>query len=478
MKRAIQYSFYTLGFALPIATLLSQFFLNRLGLPSFTVLWKEILVAFIIGYTLLYILKYFIRSQEKIALKIKKIWPILALFSGIAVVGISSMVFSPPLTNLVFGFRFELFWVVFFAVVVSYNNLNLKNSFLDLDFYRKLKKSIYYGFYLVLFITVLQIVFGQQNILGFFGFGEVGNEFLTKAPLAHVIDGGGINDSLRLSGTFSTPNHFAAYLLLVGGLFSGEFIRNKRKKDLILIIILTVFIVLSFARFSWLGVLMSGSFGLILVASKRIRFIGANAKKVLLLSTLAVPVFIGVVAINLPYENLSQDLPSFLSKPSSTILHRRHTMTTLEVFAREPNRLITGFGLGISGPGAKGEYSDIYENPLVIKYGSDIPYKNFLVEKDILIPENWFLQVLVNGGFLYLVFYCLVVFIPLWFVLKSTKTGNLQEINYYRLVINLSLVAIIIGNLFLHLWENQTVAFYWTIIWLLQFDINSSASLN
>ena len=180
-----------------------------------------------------------------------------------------------------------------------------------------------------------------------------------------------------------------------------------------------------------------------------------------LFCVLCFPVLVGVVAINLPSETLAK-LPVFLGKPSSTFWHGMRTNATLEILGKDGNWL-TGFGLGATGPAAKLEYYNI-KNERVFRDYETVAYKYRLVGEDLTIPENWFLQVAMNGGIFYLAMYLIVIFwavFPVFGVIwRPRKLGILE-------IVGMGFFGIIVGNLFLHIWEVQTVALGWTLIWFL-----------
>jgi hypothetical protein len=464
MLKFYKFAILLLCLFLPIQNLLVQFLVVRLGYPFWISLWKEIIVIIIIIFTLLFLIRKIIRNQKDY-LSWGKLYPLfLFIFANILIV-LTSYINKSPLGNFLVGYRFELLWVGFFSIVVSTINCLDKYEKEQLaDFIPKIKTAMITGFIPILGISIYSLVFGQENVLQFFGFGLETGKYITKSPLAHVIDGGGFSDSLRLGGGFSTPNHFAAYLLLLFGIF---FNKKYFKLTWIISLLLLFFIILSFARYSWLVVI----FSILIIFSAKIFQLFSWPKKIrntLVGFFLIAPFIISVVAINLPYEILTSKLPVFIAKPSSTSLHRMHIMTSLDILKEDKSKIFLGYGLGVSGPAAKEEYNNIYKNPLVAKY-SYIPYRWGLVERDMLIPENWFLQVLINGGLIYLILYLGIVFIPVWFLIKEfSKT----KLDYHRVILLLGIYGLILGNTLLHIWENQTVAIYWTLIWITLFDKN------
>lgn len=522
MTKLTRYCFYVLAVFLPVQTLIAQFMANKLGISEYFNFWKEILVV-VISISLFYegarkifeILRKNIDqsnldSQEikavsaevlkggrnlKIIEILKITLPLLLVIALTVIILFNSFILSQTkIYVFVLGFRFELFWLWFFAIVASF--LNLKNSepgLLELSqkntevkiskhnfekFKQGLLNSVLVGFILVSIISIASLGLGQVRVLEFFGFGveTKENSLISTAPSCHVIDFG--QNDCRLSGTFSTPNHFAGYLLLILPVLIAGFLQarklRKQKENLFYLVLMIFnlsFIILSFARFALLGLIVFLSIGVIFHLHKK--YLKQALSKVLVVVSFLVPIFIGLVAINLDPEISSKYLPAAIAKPSSTIEHYRRSTASLEILKTDPARLITGFGLASSGPAAKPNYVDVYQNPIFKNY-QPIAYQKGLVGEDLLIPENWYLQLVLNGGLVYACLYIWLVF----YTLKDLKTSLIgkfkgdiaSQISLYYII---GFFGIIVGNLFLHLWENQTIALYWTIVWVL-WDLQKS----
>ena len=206
------------------------------------------------------------------------------------------------------------------------------------------------------------------------------------------------------------------------------------------------------------------------------------------------PIFIGVVAINLPVEILEK-LPVEIAKPSSTFWHGMRTGATLELIQKNPTKWFLGFGLGASGPAAKLEYYDI-KKAKIFEQNEQIAYKYRLVGEDLTIPENWFLQVFLNGGIIYFALYlsilCLAIKSLGEFLVKTKQSNinvsdNLQTPSQdkklifgqssqnncqnnlkitHSILASLAFFGILVGNLFLHIFEAQSIVLYWSLIYL------------
>ena len=156
---------------------------------------------------------------------------------------------------------------------------------------------------------------------------------------------------------------------------------------------------------------------------------------------LIVPLFIGIIAINLPEEFLQKSVPSFIAKPSSTAFHARRTFATLEILVTQPATLLKGYGLGASGPAAKDQYSLITENPLY-KNNIETALKYYLKPEEIVIPENWFIQLALNGGLIYAILYSIIVLFPLYRMLKNLFDSQ-TDTNTFEVYTLLSLFSAI-----------------------------------
>lgn len=474
MPKLIQYLFFLLAFFLPLQTLWAQYTSQVLRTGILLSLWKELIMGIIIGYCWINI--YLVGKNLGIKKLLIKVLPLIT--TGILSAYITFISYqSVPLQNYIAGFRFELIWVWFFATVVSWIQIrnndtesNRRKEFAHtfIIFRKQMMKCIIVGFIPVAIISMMSLMLGQATVLARFGYGgESKQEFITASPLVHVVDGGWQNMP-RLSGTFSTPNHFAGYLVFVFavlllGLKGADSLGNSKLVIwLVFLLILNVlFLILSFARYSWLGI----GFGICIVAihylveQGKLRF---SLAKVLVATSLIIPLFIGIVLINLPESILTQ-LPSFLSKPSSSTFHYRRMKASIDVLIQSPEKIITGFGLGSSGPAAKREYSDFYNNPLIKNY-TPIIYENFGVEDDLVIPENWYIQLVMNGGIVYAIIYMMLTLFPLFMWVRHVLT--LKD-NWRITLLGIPFFVIFIGNFFLHVWENQTIALYWTLLWII-----------
>jgi hypothetical protein len=534
MPKFIRWLFYSLMVFLPIQNVLVQFFVINLELPIWISLWKEVFVAIIIFYFILEFVFYLYDKFKQNSFtgifssqNLKIFWPMILL--GVATLGVSFSTFfinDLSLKTFLYGFRFELWWVWFFVFTFSWIKLKEYEGVLSSlkQFQKNLVKTAFVGFSLVFLISIFSIFLGQENVYTALGFGKNTDGIVVESPICHRIDFE--IEACRMSGGFSAPNHFAGYLLLVLPVIIYYLFKYRRKtfrdgfnfisnskyswKEFLLsrehLIFFTalnsfgvslLFIVLSFARYSWLSLIfwfgfliffwflikfenlskisfirnfiqkfkdsLGEAFSIFLTIKNFLVVLG----RLKLVSFLILPFVFGLFLLNLPPSFIKDNnLPDFLAKPSSSIWHYRHTKASLDILSKEDDKLITGYGLGTTGPSATSAYTNPLENYLIKNYPTSAT--NFGLELErLVIPENWFLQLAINGGLIYTLLYFIIILIPVNIkdILKSTKSLDLEK---YFLEINFgfSFLSIIFGNLFLHIWENQTIALYWSLMYL------------
>jgi len=339
--------------------------------------------------------------------KVKVFLPII-LVMLMTLVGILASIGKVNFSYFIYGFRFELFWVWFWVILAVWGkgerakfkvesakivgvhptsfggtpqegnplSEHLHNKRCHPELVSGSKTALLIGFLISSFFSIITIIFGTENTLAWLGYGQKalqsGGELLFTQPVGHLIDAGGWNSDFRLSSGFSSPNHYAAYLILLLPLFLYKvFYAGKGKHPVgfattpqegnflgltlslrwfwsSCLVLDLVFIALTYARFSYLALFVI--FGVLIVVkiqnskwevnkkSKEQRAkskdwevensefrVQSWIKNGILGLIFAVPILISVVILNLPISVLQTHFPSFLSKPSSTEWHQQHT---------------------------------------------------------------------------------------------------------------------------------------------------------
>jgi hypothetical protein len=515
---------------LPIQNLLVVFAVNILSLPNWLALWKElVIVALIICMTT--------DLVKNIGFKnIKYKW-FLGIFAALnLLVVVSSFVINKvPFTQFIAGYRFELFWLWLWVIgfvwiqnlLISKSQveegLSLHNS--NIQFYKQqLIKGVFLGFGLCLIFALGQLTVGK-DFVQFFGYTDSSLEIVKgkiNSPICHSIDFG--VEPCRLAAPFSSPNHLDGYLIFILGfalfyaikrgelaslgkafakarlwrfdlvnLFHGTITAFTNFSFLPISVIISVLTLLTYSRFALIVLVLYWLFALIYLFKK-------SFSKYLTIAILLFTFTFSLLITSTDPTWATKILPAFLAKPSSSLEHYRLTGVSLDILKLEPLILIGGLGQGASGS------STTYFQPdqnVIYKRFKDISYKWFIKPERISVPENWYLQLVLNGGLIYLALYLFILIYPIaklmegqkpWWsnsplegwqakpdgVFKSDELQNppdrifryaqnnefLKNQSYQNLFVFIAFFGIILGNIFLHLWENQTIAIYWSLIYL------------
>jgi hypothetical protein len=489
--KLIQVLIFILAVFLPLQTPLVVILTKHSPLPPFTIslisLWKEFLVFFIILLVSPTILRHLFNvvfknfsqittkpSFSKIWLVVKSpIFPLLIwLLTSIYLVFSSLVVNQVPISIFALGYRYEMWWLGFYCFMIAFLGLSSKKTLIKLQAIAT--KAILIGFGLSSLFVLISIVAGQTQFLQNLGYANSQINQEIGIPACHLIDYG--FETCRLSGGFATPIHYAGYLLLVLPVLWNS-IQKKIIENWLGYLAITLnilFIFLSVSRFAMVSLFVILSFvGIKYICLKLSKF--NNLKRIFIFLpklswfSLLLPVLVVLITVvTIDPALFSDKIPVQILKPSSTSEHRRQTLANIDLIKEYPNMWLIGAGLGYSGAGAEPNVQDLSKNPLVQNYGY-IADRWFIVRERIVVAENWFLQVLVNGGFLYLVLYLVLVLYPV-ITLYLTYYQQSPILNLTQLISTnlpwLSFYAIITGNLMLGLFANQTIALYWTIVFI------------
>lgn len=270
------------------------------------------------------------------------------------------------------------------------------------------------------------------------GYSDLHSLYVPSGPVAPFQQIGG-TALRRMQGAMSGPNQLGiwlAALLPVVLALGGRWRRFVAPLALL-------GIVLTFSRAAWIAAaaIMLVSFW------PRLRKLSVAAVTILCVGVLALSVAVLVL------------FPSVILRIESSADHLRNPIEALGIMVREP----LGRGLGSAGPA----HNRVSDACVFLEAGSDVswaaPHADLCVfVGDVqvqpvgkecscpLLPENWYLQLGVEGGWIaMLAFMALVVLLirRLW----PTPPA-------------MSLMAVAIAGLFLHAWEDAAVAY---AVWIL-----------
>jgi O-Antigen ligase len=421
---------------LPISNVIVYYSTNILKISPYITLWKEVLMVVLIA--MLIVKVEFKKLQNQILILVSLVLIGLGLYS--------TWVNKIPFNQLVIGFRFELLWVILLALVLMSKAPRIK-------FYNA---GILTGFTFVVLLSLIGFIIGEQQLYSALGFqngwGISGQVFNT--PFCHTTNGG-LTDC-RLTAGFSSANNLAGYLLMVLFYFVHQFkvVNINKYFYLVLSLIAITLLFFTYSRFVIIALVLS----IIILAIYYIQVIPKKFKKILIGLVVILP-FFSVIVLQSVYENksITSRLPSFIVKEGSSADHFKLTSIATDVIKRDGVKLIfSGYGLSQTGPGAKSEYIDFNLSNFVNK-NKDIAARIGIPDYNMSVPENWFLQVILNGGYLYAAIY---------FVIIAMSLRGLLGSNYNYQILLLGLFSIVIANLYLHIWESVSISIYYCLILL------------
>ncbi len=463
---------------LPISNLVVQYVVNVLKGTTLVANIKDVLIVGLMVNLGIDIVNM-IKGQKLSKLFLPCLPLILILVLNILAIGSSFLFNRVGIKTFAIGYYFELFWLDLLAVWLTWNNLkSFKFAVPNFD-WGVIIHSVCVGFLLVTFISALSIGFGQVEILKNFGYGKVnaGGLVSSNNP-CHNLDYG--ISVCRLMGSFGHPLHFVSYLILVLGVFINQAITARRIYIRIFYLTLVacnlIFIYLSYTRFAIFALVLTGSwliFGMLggylnreyLFFGKVIKLLTAKIALISILGLiLLTTLFVVNIDINTQFPFIASKLPTSLTKPSSSAWHIRQTQSNLQVIQDTPNKLFTGFGLGMAGSTARTKYQNIENNPIYQKILLQGRFYPDMIQEFIMIPDNWFIQTTLNGGLIYTLVYLILLLYPLRFVFGLFKVASwdAQSITYGFLTC--SLLGILIGSLIQQLFESQVTTFFFIII--------------
>jgi O-antigen ligase len=418
--------------------------------------WKEYLLVLILCVALIEVLR-----NVKLKMNTEKLWKVDVLdaliLSLIVLAFLVSILVSPfSILHFALGFKYDFLPLVafFLARRVSWS-----------EWFKKLAVSS------ILCVGVIVSVYG---ILTFFlpdtffywlGYSDLHSLYVPGSPIAAFQQIGGSNLH-RIQSTFSGPNQFGIWLLLPIAvmLSSSKHGKTYALFDGLRVTLLLVALLLTFCRAAWVA-----AFIMILIALYPFfkQFITRGRVVGVLLFFLVM--MIGAIML----------FPSVLGRVSSTRGHIERPIEAVQKMIAHP----FGLGLGSAGP-ATNRFSD---SCVMLRPEDDPSWAKphpelcvFVGDTQVqptdrtcncpFLPENWYLQIGVELGWIGFVMYLSLVLC----LLRNLRMKNdeLRMTNYVDhvplLIIHKSLFLVFLGvsiaGLFLHSWEDAAVAY---VVWLL-----------
>jgi len=385
------------------------------GAPSFA-FWKELILFVILILSGLQLLKSQQKEQVKSLFNSKLLW-ILMIY---LIFASASVLWAPSearLARLIYGIKYELMPFIVLGIGLlagSTQKIKLKSAI----------KMFYYGSSAaILFGLLIHFFIGPESLI-WFGYGAEWSTYTPGKALAfcHKIEN---TDICRFQASFAGPNQAAFYILAFLPIaFQEAWLEKSRLRYLkwIMIALALLGFYLTYSRSAWLGLISMIGFGIglklkTLFNDKKISF--RLLKKYILAGFVASLLLAGFL-----FWQMGDLFQQIVLRANSTSEHILKWIEGFQAFKQHP---WIGQGLASCGPAARRMM--------------DFP----------LIPESWFLQVLINTGLigfsLFVSLYSLICW-KLWTIQKNTALALL-----------LVLLSLIVPMQVLHVFEDSSLSY-------------------
>ncbi len=291
------------------------------------------------------------------------------------------------------------------------------------------------------------------------GYSDLHSLYVSGGPLApfQQIEASGLR---RIQSTLSGPNQLGLWLLIP---LSISLIRLQKTfrtpaqwRDLGYLAFLGLVLLKTFSRSAWIAAAVIGA----VLAWKYL------SKKKFLIATCSM-LILGVIAIFV--------FPNVIVRVASSTGHIERPLQALRIMQEHP----LGLGLGTAGPasnrfsdtcvdlpvGADASWAQAHPQLCVFVGGSQVQPIDRTCSCPLL-PENWYLQIGVELGWIGLILYVFLLIRILRYVFLQLATCNQISVASCRLqsTCALAFLGISIAALFLHAWEDSAVAY---TVWIL-----------
>ena len=412
--------------------------------------WKEGLLALILVFAAL----EFVTSGKRKAVSGKFDF-VDALIGALFVIALLL-----PKTNFLFGFKYDFIPLIAFVMLrrVPWSD-QFKSNAMNL-------------------ILIVGTIVAAYGILSFWlpekffymlGYSDAHSLYLPNSPLAAVqqISGTSIR---RIQSVMSGPNQLGIWLLIPLSIYSDKLLSTSRKWKIFSIFnfqfsILLIALVLTFSRSAWIAAFVIACVALFKNFSKKCTpYVFAGGGAVLLTALVLIWVW-----------------PAVFVRSISLQGHLERPMQAIRVMIDQP----FGLGLGSAGPAANrihppcvflhdgDDASWAKTNPDLCVFVGNVQVQPVTPCDCPLIPENWYLQVGVELGWVGFTLYCaLIVIILRRLAVESgsldalgRKVGSKLSVFHFQFSTLLLFFGITLAALFLHAWEDSAVAYTaWVLV--------------
>jgi len=416
--------------------------IDFLSTGSFIIaVWKE-LILLLLG--IIWIIK--IVKKRKWLFSWTEADIVFTIFMGINLI---YAVLTPDKSAVLWGLKTNVSFIVLYFIVRSMTFRYLTQ--------KVLLKYVLFTSIVVNIVAWLQLLLPPSFWL-FFGFSPYVSSYVDYKPLPlyHAI--GEKFDIIRVYGTLSGPNQLGAYLSFIVFLFIASlFVKKLFTKPVKIVILLTTLssiaiLLLTYSRAALIGFIVGAFIFLILKWKSKIKYAVVSSLTVLMLTGITTWYVV--------------DFPSF----DTYIIHGASSSERLERWQEGVDIVLKnpmGLGLGQAGPVSR----RLYCEEEAINCGGKA-----------IISENWYLQLAEETGIISsLLFLAGMIYLltHLHSLSKQSTNSAAQNLSVGMIA---GLSAILINGLFLHTWDDTTLAFIAAILlgfYIRQYDneINTTTKL-
>ena len=420
-------------------------------------LWKEGLLAIIL---LVAVIEIAISGKRLAISTLRRIDVIDGLIVGLLLLGItvSFFIFQFSILNsqFIYGVRYDFIPLITFVILrrVPWSDLFLK---------RVMNLLVAAGAIVALYGIVS--FFLPATFFTWLGYSDLHSLYLPDGPLAPFQQIGGTS-LRRIQSVMSGPNQLGLWLLVPLSVILSS-TKDALSKSWFVGHTMTLLaaLLLSFSRAAWMGAAVI----VVLAAWPCIRALSKKTSSVLVSSVLLI-----LTAVALFF-------PSVLLRAASSRGHIENPLRAIQTMVDHP----LGLGLGTAGP-ASNRTSDAC---VMLEEGSDASWAAdradlcvFVGQTQVqpvdrtcscpLLPENWYLQIGVEMGWIGICVYLALVIVVLkrlWELRVENGKLKMNEEAYSKFsILNTPFsmfLAVSIAALFLHAWEDAAVAYtMWILI--------------
>ena len=404
---------------MPFYVLLKVLFEHKFWISGFWIIIKELLII-LIWVVIIY---EFIKNKVLPKIELLDIFIFLYFLYWIWI----TLYLNLPIEHIIYWGRYDfLFLWVFLLYKHGAQFLKIQSKHIIKYFLLSASASIF------LWLMVKFLLW--ESTLIYFGFSDYSSNwtFSWSIPTHHGLDWSWIK---RFQGLLEWPNAMGYFLIV----YSALVLHVQKKKfqfhNVLFLILMLWLVLITYSRSAllWIWVAWASLFLL------NIKYIYYSVRKYIIPLLLLFVIIFGWIAYV-----FQEKIYHAVIRPGSTTWH----FERMEIGMNRFKDNIFGSWLATSGPAFRNVY----------------PERTSRLDEEYYIPESWFIQQLTEWGFIY---FSLFILIFLTLLLKTYKKSPM---------IFWALVAVLIMNVFLHIFESTHLSYvFFLILWIIIYENNKKS---